>query len=85
MTTPTISSYSSEIKFKSLPFSVSVNTNSTEILEALKTGLFRNQPVESVTVASVQSDDETENHMFVYNVEAAKSGNQPWSIKCQAT
>lgn len=79
----TPSHYAAEVKFKAQPFSVSVSTNSEEVLEVLKTGLFRNQPVESVSICSVTSDDETQTHLFVYNIEAAKSGNQPWSIKCQ--
>lgn len=77
--------YSTEIKFKSLPFPVTVDTDSLEVMLTLKTGLFRNQPVESVVVAVVNSDDEEQKQQFVYNVEAAKSGNQPWSLQCQAT
>lgn len=73
--------YSTELKFKSLPFPVSISTSSKEILETLKTGLFRNQPVEWVVVSEVHSDDEEQKQQFVYNIEAAKSGQQPWTIK----
>lgn len=81
--TPTEANYTTTLKFKAFPFSVSVNTTSTEVLETLKTGLFKNQAVEWVNVANVQSDDEEQTHAFIYNIEAAKSGAQPWSLTCQ--
>ena len=75
--------YEADIKFKALPFPTRVDASTWEILEALKTGLFRNQAVESVALFSISGDEEAQ--IFVYNIEAAKSGNQPWSVTCQAT
>ena len=81
----TTASYEVEFKLKGIPFITRTDTTTVEILECLKTGLFRNQPVESISLFSIASDDGEQSHTFVYNMEAAKSGNQPWSIKCQAT
>ena len=74
--------YEAELKFKALSFPTRVDATTWEILECLKTGLFRNQAVESVALFSISGEEEAQ--VFVYNIEAAKSGNQPWSLQCQA-
>ena len=75
--------YEAEIKFKALPFTTRVDVSTWDMLECLKSGLYKNQAVESVSLFSIHGDEEAQ--IFVYNIEAAKSGQQPWSVICQAT
>jgi hypothetical protein len=46
-------------------------------LEAIKTGLLFNKPISKVKLFEVT--DEESDIGFIYDVQAAKSGGQPWS------
>jgi hypothetical protein len=71
--------YSFDFQFTSLP-NVWLATDVTIgiALDCIKTGLLHNQPVSKIKMFSINSDGTSVS--FVYDVNAAKSGNFPWSL-----
>jgi len=71
--------YSFDFQFESHPnLWLSTEVTTIEALSCLKTGLLRNHVVTRVKVFSINGDGESET--FIYDIAAAKSGNQPWSL-----
>jgi hypothetical protein len=50
----------------------------TEALECIKTGLLKNRAVSRIKLFAINGD--TCGVSFVYDVVAAKQGNNPWSL-----
>jgi hypothetical protein len=71
--------YSFECQFEALPsLWVSLDVTVEQALETIKTGLLHNKVVTKIKlfVINVESDSIG----FIYDVVAAKTGNNPWSI-----
>lgn len=50
-----------------------------DALECLKTGLLKNSQVSRVKLFAINEGDVSVS--FIYDITAAKSGNQPWTIQ----
>lgn len=75
--------YEFEFKFSGTDFFVKCDVSVQEGLDALKTGLLRNKAISEVKLFSVtgqEHDGASMDAYHVYNVEAAKAGQQPWGI-----
>ena len=57
---------------------LSTDVTIQEALDCIKTGLLHNQPVIKIKMFSINSDGTSIS--FVYDVNAAKQGNFPWSL-----
>ena len=78
--------YEFEFKFVGTDFFVKTDVTVAEGLDALKTGLLRNKAISEVKLFSVTGQEHDGGIMdayHVYNVEAAKAGQQPWSVSWQ--
>jgi hypothetical protein len=51
-------------------------------LEVIKTGLICGKQVSRIKLFAINGEEGSA--CFIYDVAAAKSGNQPWSVECQA-
>ena len=54
----------------------------SEALEVIKTGLLTNKPITKIKLFAITED--TSSMCFIYDVAAAKQGNQPWSLLATA-
>lgn len=71
--------YSFEFEFTDLPGTwLSTTIEIQESLNAIKTGLLKNRSISKIKLFSILSDETS--IYFIYDVTAAKSGNQPWSL-----
>ena len=50
-----------------------------EAFNAIKTGLLKNNPVSKINLFAITDKDKSVG--FIYDVAAAKQGNQPWSLQ----
>lgn len=72
--------YEIEVQYELIPNQwVRLDVKIAEALEALKTGLLRNLAITRVKLFSITAKD-SDAVSFVYDIAAAKSGNQPWSL-----
>ena len=49
-----------------------------QALDAINTGLLDNKPIGKIKLFAISEDDDSIS--FIYDVAAAKSGNNPWSL-----
>ena len=70
--------YEISVIFTALPtIPAKVDMTPEVMIEVLKTGLYMNQSVHSIVLDSFSTTEQ----LIVYNITAAKSGGQPWSLK----
>lgn len=74
--------YDFEFQFSDIKCWLKIEATVTEVLEALKTGLIANKPFSKAKLFSI-TENEVGSAIFIYDVAAAKSGQQPWSVECQ--
>ena len=66
--------YEFDFQFSDKPgFWVRADIKVYEALEVIKTGLWKNQQISKVKLFAIDEAN------FVYDINAAKSGGQPWS------
>ena len=71
--------YNFDFQFTSHPgIWLQMDVRTEEALHVFKTGLLKNHPVSKVKAFSINGDKESVH--FVYDVNAAKQGNFPWSL-----
>ena len=72
--------YSFECQFEALPnLWVSLDVTVEQALDAIKTGLLHNKVVTKIKLFVINTPD-SDTIGFIYDVVAAKQGNNPWSI-----
>ena len=72
--------YSFDFQFVDVPnMWLSTDVTVEESLNAIKTGLLNNRPISKIKLFAISSGSDS--ICFIYDVVAAKQGNQPWSIQ----
>ena len=72
-----------DFNYSENPRTLKTNVTIPQSLEVLKTGLLDNKPVSKVRLFSIEQDGLSVT--FIYDIQAAKSGSQPWSIESNST
>tara|TARA_R110000868_G_scaffold65453_3_gene195789 strand:+ start:296 stop:562 length:267 start_codon:yes stop_codon:yes gene_type:complete len=85
MNLPTLTALNSQYEFDFQFVDISdmwLRTDVTvfEALECIKSGLLRNRAVSKIKLFAINIDGDEGSASFVYDVIAAKQGNNPWSI-----
>jgi hypothetical protein len=72
--------YSFDFQLTSVPdMWLATDVTIDEAFATIKTGLLRNKAVSKIKMFSINADGESVS--FVYDIEASKQGNFPWSLQ----